>query len=92
MLLLCVGHTFSNEHSDLREQHDVRLEQGLDAFVVVDGLPIVDASNKAKLQKFVTGKLNTSAFKIKEDGFFMPLGESGKSEGCVPYILAEDRD
>lgn len=67
--------------SDLRQQYDVRLEQGLDSFVVVDGLPIVETSNKAKLQKFVTGKLSTAAFKIKPEGFYMPMGENGKSEG-----------
>ena len=67
---------------DLREQHNVRLEEGLDGFVVVDGLPLVAPDAKAKLQKFLTGKLSTPAFKIKEDGFFMPFNEAGdKSEG-----------
>ena len=48
---------------------------------MVDGLPVVDQNNKAKLQKFISGKLNSSAHKIKEDGFFMPMNEQGKSEG-----------
>ena len=65
----------------------MRLEQGLDSFVVVDGLPIVDSSNKAKLEKFVKGKLNTSGFKVKEDGFYMPMNESGKSDGCVTFVF-----
>ncbi|KAG8525270.1 Translation initiation factor 3 subunit b [Bacidia gigantensis] len=69
------------DFSDLREQYDVRLEQGLDSFVVVDGLPLVESGNKAKLQKFLTGKLNASGFKIKDEGFYMPMGENGKSEG-----------
>ena len=65
---------------DLREEHEVRLEQGLDAFVVVDGLPIVPESNKAKLVSFLTKKLNASG-KVKEDGFYMPINAEGKTEG-----------
>ena len=68
------------DFSDLREQHEVRMEQGLDAFVVVDGLPIVDEDQKPKLVKFLVKKLN-SVGKTKEDNVFMPLNESGKSEG-----------
>ena len=72
--------------TDLREQHDVRLEQGLDSFVIVDGLPIVEEANKPKLQKFLLGKLNSGTnFKIKDDGFYMPISESGKSEGYVVF-------
>ena len=67
--------------ADLRESYDVRLEQGLDGFTIVDGLPIVTTENKSKLEKYIKGKLSTPAFKLKEDGFFMPLNESGKSEG-----------
>lgn len=59
----------------------MRLEEGLDAFTIVDGLPIVTTENKAKLEKYIKGKLSTPSFKLKEDGFYMPLNESGKSEG-----------
>ncbi|KAL9637593.1 MAG: hypothetical protein Q9164_002097 [Protoblastenia rupestris] len=69
------------DFSDLREQYDVRLEQGLDAFVIVDGLPKVPEANKAKLQKFITGRLNSHGGKIKDDGFFMPISEDGQTEG-----------
>ena len=65
---------------DLREEHEVRLEQGLDAFVVVDGLPVVPEANKAKLVSFLTKKLNASG-KVKEDGFYMPTNAEGKTEG-----------
>ena len=67
-------------HQDLREQHEVRLEQGLDAFVVIDGLPIVAESQKEKLVKFLLKKLN-SVGRTKEDAVFMPLGDNGMSEG-----------
>lgn len=70
--------------SDLREQHEVRLEQGLDAFVVVDGLPVVPEASKPKLVTFLIKKLN-SAGKVKEDGFFMPVNEKGMTEGYASY-------
>ncbi|KAF2499645.1 eukaryotic translation initiation factor-like protein 3 subunit B [Lophium mytilinum] len=68
------------DFSDLQEQYEVRLEEGLDAFVVVDGLPKVPDENKPKLTKFLLRKLNTVG-KVKEDGVFMPLDESGTTEG-----------
>ena len=58
----------------------MRLEQGLDAFVVIDGLPVVTEENKSKLIKFLLRKLNTVG-KTKEDAIFMPLNEKGVSEG-----------
>ena len=68
------------DFSDLRAQHEVRMEQGLDTFVVVDGLPRVPEESKQKLTKFLLKKL-TAAGKTKEDAIFMPMGESGTSEG-----------
>ncbi|KAK4695858.1 translation initiation factor 3 subunit B, partial [Lecanoromycetidae sp. Uapishka_2] len=69
------------DFSDLKEQYDVRLEQGLDAFVVIDGLPVVPEDSKPKLVKFLIKQLN-KAGKVKEDGFFMPVNdESQKTEG-----------
>ncbi|CAF9908583.1 MAG: Translation initiation factor 3 subunit b [Alectoria fallacina] len=68
------------DFSDLKEQYDVRLEQGLDAFVVVDGLPVVPEDSKPKLVKFLVKQLN-KAGKVKEDGFFMPVNNKGMTEG-----------
>jgi translation initiation factor 3 subunit B len=68
------------DFSDLREQHEVRMEQGLDAFVVIDGLPIVPEDSKGKLVKFLLKKLNTVG-KTKEENIFMPLNENKMSEG-----------
>ncbi len=56
------------------------MEQGLDAFVVIDGLPIVPKDSKQKLVKFLLKKLNTVG-RTKEDAIFMPLGENDMSEG-----------
>ncbi|KAF2759415.1 eukaryotic translation initiation factor-like protein 3 subunit B [Pseudovirgaria hyperparasitica] len=68
------------DFSDLQEQYEVRLEEGLDAFVVLDGLPRVPEDSKAKLQKYVIRKL-TEAAKPREDGFFMPTNDEGMTEG-----------
>ena len=68
------------DFSDLREQHMVRMERGLDAFVVVDGLPIVPEASKEKLVKFLLKKLN-SAGRTKEDAIYMPVNEENKTEG-----------
>lgn len=68
------------EPADLREQYEVRLEEGLDAFVVIDGLPIVPEDSKQKLVKFLLRKLNTVG-KTKEESIFMPLNDKGMSEG-----------
>ncbi|CAF9935267.1 Translation initiation factor 3 subunit b [Imshaugia aleurites] len=68
------------DYSDLKEQYDVRLEQGLDAFVVADGLPVVPEESKPKLVKYLVKLLN-KAGKVKEDGFFMPVNDKGMTEG-----------
>jgi translation initiation factor 3 subunit B len=68
------------DFSDLREQYEVRLEEGLDTFIVIDGLPKVPEDSKAKLIKFILRKLNTVG-RIREDGIHMPLGDDGVTEG-----------
>ncbi|KAI5810180.1 eukaryotic translation initiation factor eIF2A-domain-containing protein [Peziza echinospora] len=69
------------DFSDLREQYEVQLEEGLDAFVVVDGLPIVNEAAKTKLIKFLVKRLSTVG-RTKADAIFMPMNEAtGKSEG-----------
>lgn len=66
--------------TDLKAQYEVRLEEGLDAFVVIDGLPIVGEDNKMKLIKFLLKKLNTVG-RTKEDAVYMPLNDKNMSEG-----------
>lgn len=68
------------DFSDLRERFEVQREQGLDAFVVIDGLPVVTEETKPKLIKFLLRKLQ-SVGRVREDSVHMPLGEDGKSEG-----------
>jgi len=64
--------------SDLRERFEVQLEEGLDTFVVVDGLPEVTEETRPKLIKFLLRKLN-SVGKTREDSIHMPIGPDGKS-------------
>ncbi|RVX66053.1 Eukaryotic translation initiation factor 3 subunit B [Exophiala mesophila] len=80
-------HDFQDEEdnidfSDLKERYDVRMEEGLDTFVVIDGLPIVNNEQKPKLVKFLLKRLNTvGRIKDGEDSVFMPMGDQGQSEG-----------
>lgn len=72
------------DFTDIEEQFQVRLDEGLDAFVVIDGLPVVNEDSKGKLVKFVLRKLN-SVGRVKDDGVHMPIGEDGKTEGYVGF-------
>lgn len=68
------------DFSDLREKFLVQLEQGLDTFVVVDGLPRIPEEQKAKLLKVVIKRFNQVG-RTNEDSVYMPFGEDGKSLG-----------
>jgi len=68
------------DFSDLREQYEVRLEEGLDTFVVIDGLPKVPEESVPKLTKFMLRKLNTVG-KAKEESVFMPLDQDNVTQG-----------
>lgn len=78
------------DFTDLDDAYQVRLDEGLDSFVVIDGLPVVPDDSKAKLVKFILRKLN-SVGKVKDDGVHMPVGDDGKTEGYVAaFGRAED--
>ncbi|KLJ10927.1 eukaryotic translation initiation factor 3 subunit B [Blastomyces silverae] len=68
------------DFSDLKAQYEVRLEEGLDAFVVIDGLPVVPEESKPRLVKFLLKKLNTVG-RTSEDAIFMPMNENNMTEG-----------
>ncbi|KAI1614591.1 eukaryotic translation initiation factor 3 subunit B [Exophiala viscosa] len=70
------------DFSDLKERYDVRMEEGLDTFVVVDGLPVVNEEQKSKLIKFLSKRLNSvGRIKDGEESIFMPMNDQGNSEG-----------
>lgn len=68
------------DFSDLKAQYEVRLEEGLDAFVVIDGLPVVPEASHEKLIKFLLRKLNTVG-RASQESVFMPMNDEGMSEG-----------
>lgn len=72
----------TRDSTDLKAQYEVKLEEGLDTFVVIDGLPLVPEESRQKLIKFLLRKLNTVG-QTSEDAIFMPLNEKNMSEGCV---------
>lgn len=74
----------TNRLSDLKEQFDVKLDEGLDTFVVIDGLPVVPEDSRQKLIKFLLRKLN-SVGQASEDAVFMPVTDKGMTEGCVSW-------
>ncbi|KAK6000217.1 hypothetical protein QM012_003849 [Aureobasidium pullulans] len=76
------------DYSDLREQFDVRMEEGLDSFVVVDGLPKVPEESKAKLIKFILRKL-TTAGKTSEDLVLMPISDDTKMTEGYAFVEYE---
>jgi translation initiation factor 3 subunit B len=69
---------------DLRQEYEVRLDEGLDTFVVVDGCPIVPEDSRAKLIKFLCKKL-ADAGRTRPDAVFMPLNEGTKN--TQGYVL-----
>lgn len=64
----------------------MKLEEGLDAFVVIDGLPVVPEDSRQKLIKFLLRKLSAVGH-TSEDAIFMPLNEKNMTEGYVRESL-----
>lgn len=78
--------------SDLKAQYEVQAEEGLDTFVVIDGLPKVPESTRAKLVDFLlkhkiskpNKEVPTEEFVTTKDAVFMPVNaENNMTEGCV---------
>lgn len=67
---------------DLKAQYEVKLEESLDTFIVIDGLPIVPEDSRQKLVKFLLRKLNAVGH-TSEDAVFMPMNDKKMSEGYV---------
>ncbi|CCX33645.1 Similar to Eukaryotic translation initiation factor 3 subunit B; acc. no. A7EHM8 [Pyronema omphalodes CBS 100304] len=73
------------DFSDLQEQFDVRLDEGLDTFVVVDGCPCVPEDSKSKLIKFLCKKLS-EAGPVKPDSVYMPIDEKTKQTSGFAFV------
>ncbi|PLN75261.1 hypothetical protein BDW42DRAFT_42578 [Aspergillus taichungensis] len=70
------------DFSDLKAQYEVKVDEGLDTFIVIDGLPVVPADSRQKLIKFLLRKLNAVGH-TSEDAVFMPLSDKNMTEGYV---------
>jgi translation initiation factor 3 subunit B len=75
--------------TDLREQYEVRMEEGLDTFVVVDGLPKVPPASKEKLIKFLLKTKLTTVGRTNENNVFMPLNEAGDMTEGFAFVEYE---
>jgi len=64
------------------------MEEGLDSFVVVDGLPKVPEESKGKLIKFILRKL-TTAGKTSEDLVLMPVSEENNMTEGYAFVEYE---
>lgn len=64
------------------------MEEGLDAFVVLDGLPKVPAESAGKLTNFVLKRLNTAG-KTSSERFFMPIDEATNMTGGYAFVEYE---
>ena len=60
----------------------MKVEEGLDTCIVIDGLPVVPEDSRQKLVKFLLRKLN-SVGSTSEDAVFMPVNDKKMTEGCV---------
>ncbi|CAN6622878.1 eukaryotic translation initiation factor 3 subunit B [Trichomonascus vanleenenianus] len=82
------------DFSDLEKQYEVNPDDGMESFVVIDGIPVVDDKKFEALSKVIKKKLTKDIGKIKDDGFFMPKGEDGLTKGYVfvEYETPEQAD
>lgn len=64
------------------------MEEGLDTFIVIDGLPKVPEDSRAKLVKFLLRKL-TPVGKTKEENVFMPLDDESKMTEGYAFVEYE---
>jgi translation initiation factor 3 subunit B len=62
------------------------MEEGLDTFVVVDGLPKVPPASRDKLIKFLLKTKLTTVGQTDESNVFMPLNEAGDSTEGFAFV------
>jgi translation initiation factor 3 subunit B len=56
-------------------QFKIKLENGLDTFIVIDGLPVIPEADLQKLIKFLLKKLQAVG-RTEEDSVYMPLKDN----------------
>lgn len=84
--LLSVCPSLIRGFPDLKEQYEVQAEEGLDTFVVIDGLPLVPEASRSKLVKFLVKKLTRNEIDpncTSEDAVFMPVSYDKKKDAMM---------
>ncbi|OLL26854.1 Eukaryotic translation initiation factor 3 subunit B [Neolecta irregularis DAH-3] len=76
------------DFSELEERFQVPFEEGFDAWIVVDGLPIVGEEKKNALLKLVS-KLFGKRGTIKTSGPFMPMEEVNSKQMSQGFLFLE---
>ena len=70
------------DFSDLEAKYHVAAPSGYPKVVIVDGVPVIDASKEEKLFGVIK-KIFKNMGEITENGMWMPKDANGKSKGCV---------
>jgi len=70
------------DYSDIEAKYEIPYEEGFDSILVVDGVPIVDASKKDKLVGAITKKFAQNGAPVKNGGIHLVWDDkAGKSKG-----------
>lgn len=88
--LVDIGDGSPIDISDLVRKYSVKMDMGLENFVIVDGIPVAPESKVPLLSKVLT-KFFSTAGTIKKDGLYIPTGE-GKTLGFafVEYSTTDE--
>ena len=75
--------------TSFHDRYKVRLEEGFDHILVVDGVPIIDKSKLEKLLAKISKEFTRKGAAIKPDDISVPWNEkTGKSNGYEPLIYS----
>ncbi|KAH9004158.1 translation initiation factor eIF-3b [Lactarius hatsudake] len=87
---MATPHELDIDFSDIEEKYKVRLEEGFDHILVVDGVPVIDKSKLEKLLAKIAKEFTRKGAAIKPDDISVPWNEkTGKSNG---YAFIEFRN
>ncbi|KAH9081789.1 translation initiation factor eIF-3b [Lactarius deliciosus] len=87
---MATPHELDTDFSDIEEKYKVRLEEGFDHILVVDGVPVIDKSKLEKLLAKIAKEFTRKGAAIKPDDISVPWNEkTGKSNG---YAFIEFRN
>ena len=69
-------------------RYQVKLEEGFDNILVVDGVPVIDKSKLEKLLQKISKDFSRKGCPIKPENITVPWNDAnGKSKGCVDMVV-----